>query len=325
MKKNEIDQLIKKYHEGNTSEAEDRMLEEILMNDSSEEHISERKVMAFFTTERSAGLSAQFDSRFMKAIGKSPLRKSKMLMVWTIGIAASIAIFTVVVYLFNGYDRQVQNKTITTGLNERKEIQLPDGSTVFLNHKSAIRYDEDFEERKITLTGEAYFDVKSDKKNPFKINTLGSVTEVVGTSFNLMSNDENGVVELSVVKGSVTFSAYKDQLQERVFLSAGNQAVFDRKKNSMKKYEVSDPNILAWKTGLLVFDDSRIEEVALMLGRYFDHQVIVDNKALLNCHFNARFQKPSLSEVLDLLSFTMNIKSEIKGDTIKLYGNGCSQ
>ena len=324
MEKNEIDQLIKKYYEGDTSESEDLLLEEILTNDSSEEYFSERNVMTFFARERSTSLSAQFDSRFMEAIGKTPLQKSKA-MRWTLGVAASIAVLAAVGYAFNVYKQSALVKTITTGLNEKKEIQLPDGSKVYLNHKSSICYNEDFEEREITLTGEAYFDVNPDKKHPFKINTAGSVTEVVGTSFNLMSNEVNGVVELSVVEGSVSFSTLKDQLQERVFLLAGNQAVFDRKKNILKKYEISDPNTLAWKTGLLVFDDDRMEEVAHVLGRYFDKQVEVDNKDLLNCHFKARFQQPSVSEVLDLLNFTMNIKSEIKSDTIKLYGKGCAQ
>jgi transmembrane sensor len=325
MKNDKLNLLLKKYYEGETSESEDQLLEHLLTDEkTSNENIPEQHIMSFFAAERSIQLSSDFDLRFEEAIGQTLQRRTKVIR-WTIGVAASLVLLIGVLHWVHVRDHGPSIKTISTGSAEKKDIQLPDGSTVSLNHNTSIHYNEHFKPREVTLVGEAYFDVMPDKDNPFRINGSGTVTEVVGTSFNLLSNDEGRVVEITVVTGSVTFSTFKDQLLERILLSEGNRAIFDKTKNTVKKYETTDPNSLAWKTGSIVFDDATMQEVTLVLGKYFDKQIVADNNDLLNCHFKARFQKPSLSEVLDLLNFTMNIKSEIRGDTLKLFGKGCTQ
>jgi ferric-dicitrate binding protein FerR (iron transport regulator) len=325
MENDELNLLLNKYYEGETSESEDQLLEHLLTNKKdANENIPEQHLMSFFANERATQLSSGFDLRFEEAIGETSQRKTKV-MQWRIGVAASLVLLVVALYWIGVGDQGSSIKTISTGSTEKKDIQLPDGSMVSLNHNTTIHYNEHFKPREVTLAGEAYFNVTPDKNNPFRINSAGTVSEVVGTSFNLLSNDGNKVVELTVVTGSVAFSTFKDQLLERLILSEGNRAIFDKRKNAVKKYETTDPNILAWKTGAIVFDDATMQEVTLVLGKYFDKQIVTDNNGLLNCHFKAKFQQPTLSEVLDLLNFTMNIKSEIKGDTLKLYGKTCAQ
>jgi transmembrane sensor len=325
MENDKLNLLLKKYYEGETSESEDQLLEHLLTDEKNpNENIPEQHIMSFFAAERSTQLSPAFDLRFEEAIGQTSQHRTKVIR-WTIGVAVSLVLLVGALYWVRVEDHGPSIKTISTGSAEKKDLQLPDGSMVSLNHNTTIHYNEQFNPREVTLAGEAYFDVLPDKDNPFRINSSGTVTEVIGTSFNILSNNEKKVVELTVVTGSVAFSTFKDQLPERIILSEGNRAVFDKNKNAVKKYESTDPNDLAWKTGSIVFDDATMQEVTRVLGKYFDKQIVADNNDLLNCHFKARFQKPSLSEVLDLLNFTMNIKSEIKGDTLKLFGKGCAQ
>jgi ferric-dicitrate binding protein FerR (iron transport regulator) len=325
MENDKINLLLKKYYEGESSESEDQLLEHLLTDEkTSRSNIPEQHIMSFFAAERSTQLSPDFDLRFEEAIGQTPLLQTKKIR-WTIGVAASLVLLVGALYWARVKDHSTSIKTISTGAAEKKDIRLPDGSTVSLNHNTTIHYNEHFKPREVTLAGEAYFDVMPNKDNPFRIKSSGTVTEVVGTSFNILNNDENKLVELTVVTGSVAFSTFKDQLLERIILSEGNRAIFDRRKNAVKKYNTTDPNDLAWKTGVIVFDDATMQEVTRILGKYFDKQIVTDNNDLLNCHFKARFQQPSLPEVLDLINFTMNIKSEIRGDTLKLYGKGCTQ
>lgn len=322
MKKNDLDKLIEKYYEGETTEVEDQLLERMMMDKNiAPEYAMERDVLTFFAEQRKAELSPEFDSRFMSAITRQS--STIKILIWGASMAAVITMLAAVIYLFSMRDAGAIIK-ITTGLYEKKDIKLPDGSVVSLNYNSEIRYPENFKVREISLTGEAYFDVAPDKSHPFKIKTSGSVTEVVGTSFNLRSDNTDSVVNLIVVTGSVVFSTYKDQLQERIFLSEGNEIIFNKNKNSVKKYERSDPNSLAWKTGQLTFNDAPMNEVISVLRRYFNKPIVTENGELLNCHFKAGFNHPQLSDVLNVFDFTMNIKSEMKGDTLKLYGKGCN-
>jgi transmembrane sensor len=320
MNKDELDQLIAKYYDGETSEAEDQLLQQVLSeNGMAPEYAPEHAVMAFYASEKAIELSPEFDVGFMSVVERDTSRTRIKTLVWSGAIAAVLAVLAFVIFLFTNEEPTII--TINAGPQEKKEIRLPDGSAVFLNYNSAIRYAKDFELREISLTGEAYFDVATDKDHPFRISTAGSVTEVVGTSFNLRSTE--GLVELVVVTGSVAFSTFKDNLQERIFLTQGNRAVFDRTKNLVTKYERSDPNSIAWKTGQLTFSDAPMDEVIKVLGRYFNKSITTADTLLVNCHFKAAFNSPQLPEVIDVLEFTMNIKTEMKGDTLRLYGKGC--
>jgi transmembrane sensor len=321
MKNDELDQLVVKYYEGEASEAEEQLLERILLdnNYASSEYAAERDVMAFFASQKGSELPPEFDRQFMLAIDQHTLQSKNKTLRWVTGIAAVISMLAMVIYLLVTPKEMVN---ISTGSNEKKDIKLPDGSSVSLNRNTAIRYALNFTVREISLTGEAYFEVAPDNDHPFRIITSESVTEVTGTSFNLRSNDTESVVELAVVTGSVVFST--TDLKERIFLSGGNHGIFDKKRNVLKKYERTDPNSLAWKTGQLAFNDAPMEEVIEVLRRYFDRPIIAENADLLYCHFNGQFNHPQLSEVLDVFDFTMNIKSEIKNDTLKLYGKGCN-
>jgi transmembrane sensor len=320
MNKNELDQLIAKYYDGETSEAEDQLLQQVLSETgTAPEYTPEHAVLAFYASEKTIELSPEFDAGFMSVVERDTHRRRIKTLVWSGAVAAVIGVLAFVIFLFTTEEPTII--TMSTGPQEKKDIRLPDGSTVSLNDNSAIRYAEDFMVREISLTGEAYFDVVTDKDHPFRISTAGSVTEVVGTSFNLRSSE--GLVELVVVTGSVTFSTFKDNLQERIFLSQGNRAVFDRTKNLVTKYERSDPNSIAWKTGQLTFSDAPMEEVIKVLGRYFNKSITAADSLILNCHFKAAFSHPQLPEVVDVLEFTMNMKTEMKGDTLTLYGKGC--
>jgi transmembrane sensor len=324
MEKDEINPLLEKYYEGETSESEDQLLEQLLMDEKLKgKSIPERDVMAFFVAERSFQLTSEFDVRFAGAIEKTRRQKTNVLR-WSVGIAASFALLLAVVYAIRLNDASGSRVIISTGPIEKRDIQLPDGSSVSLNYRSSIAYNQNFKTRELTLKGEAYFDVVPDSQRPFRIQTSATVTEVVGTSFNLSSNATSDIVELTVVTGSVAFSTFKNQLQERIFLSEGTMAIFDQKKNTVKKYDHSNPNKLAWKTGVIVFDDATMQEVIDVVGRYFNTPIRVESPDVLRCHFKGTFRKPSLQEVLDLLNFTMNIKGEMAGDTLTLTGKGCA-
>jgi len=173
---------------------------------------------------------------------------------------------------------------------EQKEITLPDGTAIWLNEGSSITYTADFEERTVELEGEAFFDVVHNPNSPFVIYAGDSKTEVLGTAFNIRAYSEEAQVELNVVRGKVAFSE-KVIAQERPILTAGM---------------------------------SQIRQVVEDLERYFNVQMDVQNPAILNCTINGNYTNPKLQDILNVLSFSLDLDVQRNENRIVITGEGCN-
>lgn len=173
--------------------------------------------------------------------------------------------------------------------------QLPDGSQVWLNQGSEIRYSER-EPRKILLTGEAYFKIAYKEGAPFTVSTDGVVAKVLGTEFNVQHAGEQ--TNVSVLEGSVEVSA----LDKVVVLKEGQRAVTDRSTNKITRTAFSDTNFLAWKTGVLEFRRAPLSEILRSLNQHYQVQIKLENEALSNCTLSLTLDNTSLDETLSIVS-----------------------
>ena len=192
---------------------------------------------------------------------------------------------------------------------------LADGSKVYLNGNSEISFSKKFgiKERKITLKGEAFFEVHRNEKMPFSITTCKTTTEVLGTSFNVYS-ELSGKVKVSVVTGVVSF--YSGEKENGLKLVAGEQGSYNPDLQKIVKDKNVDMNLLAWKTGILYFNETPITDAFNLLQKQYSRVFVFEPKQGSIPLLTTTFDNQTLEAVLDELNLLLNTKNVCKNDTI---------
>ncbi len=185
----------------------------------------------------------------------------------------------------------------------RTKFQLPDGSTGFLNSGSRLKYPVQFSgERKVELTGEAFFDVVHNASLPFHVNTRNLDIKVLGTTFNVIANEDETSEEIILQTGKVDVATRSGK--QLALLSPDERLVLDLEKQSFEKKKVEASQYTSWKDGKLVFRNENMQQVARRLSRWYNAEVVIDGKQLDDYAFHATFMDEPLDEVLKLLTLT---------------------
>jgi transmembrane sensor len=224
---------------------------------------------------------------------------------------AAAAIFILLIgagFIFYYTVNQRQSEKIYYSDNSVKEIVLPDGSHSWLNMHSSLSLASDFSQkhREVALKGEAYFEVKHDDNSPFKVNTGETVTEVLGTSFNIRQDSIFDNVSIIVNTGKVAFYKSSDT-KNKVILLPGNYASFLSKEDLIKAGNNDDQNFLSWKTKVLKFYNTPIDQVCNELTRYFDKRVI-SSVNVKDLKLTGTFNNDSLDEIVSTIGLTLDVK-----------------
>ncbi|AMP99665.1 hypothetical protein AY601_2782 [Pedobacter cryoconitis] len=201
-------------------------------------------------------------------------------------------------------------------LGKKASITLSDGTKVYLNAGSRLRYPKNFSktERRIFLNGEAFFEVAKNPEKPFYVQTKQTTTRVLGTRFNIQSW-KGYFDKLNVEEGRVQFTAAG--CIDTLILHANMQGVFDG--HSLVQSVVNSANKIAWTKGVMVFNDTKLSEVTAELERWYAVQIHLSDPELANYRLKARFDNnPSLIDVLQGISFALNIKYQIKDKEVTL-------
>lgn len=180
---------------------------------------------------------------------------------------------------------------------------LPDGSVITLNKKSTISYPSEFKgnTRSIALKGEAFFDVTPDKKKPFIISVNDVEVKVVGTSFNIKS--ENGNTEVVVESGVVAVT----KRSKTVELNAGEKIIISTNDSNATKEAVSDKLYNYYRTKEFVCDDTPLWKLVQVLNEAYDANIIIGRKELNDKKLTTTFNNESLDQVLEVIQLTFNI------------------
>jgi transmembrane sensor len=210
---------------------------------------------------------------------------------------------------------------VRTAAGEQQTVVLPDSSRVVMNERTVLAYSEAFAERQVKLQGEAFFEVKEREEQPFAIVTGGAETVVLGTSFNVRAYPEEPEVAVSVETGKVLVREKSGN--SKVLLRPGESGVYNRGNRSVQASRLT--NALAWKEQELVFEGTRLSEVAEVLKRYFGREVRVSNDALGRCRFNGIFENPKLEQLLEYIAFTMEVEVVKQDGGYLLKGNAACQ
>ncbi|MBN1949918.1 MAG: FecR domain-containing protein [Bacteroidales bacterium] len=205
-----------------------------------------------------------------------------------------------------------------------KIIHLADGSTVTLNVGSKLDYRAGFEgsSRKVSLQGEAYFEVARDSLHPFIIQMDHAEVVVLGTSFNVRAYEETDKIEVTVTEGKVSFEG-KDKIRNTVMLTDGERAEYSRSDGTLTKSRNRDRNYLAWKTGIMIFENDSLPQVVDVISRVYHQDIEISSPVLENCRLSTSFENASLKKVLDVLESTLGISHREEKGILYLSGPGC--
>lgn len=210
--------------------------------------------------------------------------------------------------------------TISTPNGGEWEVRLPDGSTVWLNAASSLKYPLNIskaKQRLVELTGEAYFEVKKDKEHPFIVKTNKQQLEVLGTHFNINSYLDESVTRTTLFEGSVKIAEINDPNKFEL-LSPGEQSILSSKGITVKTVDVDEA--IAWKNGYFMFNNERQESILRKIARWYNVQIeYIDPEAKDVMYYGtvSRFEK--ISKVLRKFEQTGEVRYDIKGNTLMVY------
>jgi transmembrane sensor len=236
-----------------------------------------------------------------------------------IGIAAAVllACFINLFSLKNSYKASSENIVVKT-TSERRQVQLPDGSIVYLAPNSNLQVSGDFgrQKRELSLTGEAFFDVKHDAKKPFIVSTANNLkVNVLGTSFNVYSR-KNINEEIKVATGLVGVVGSNST----TFLKAGEQLNYSLTNNVARKSRVDARDAISLQNGTLYFSKSTTKQIAEKLERYYNIHIQVAPSAIKHHAFSGEIKDYGIARVLDGIGFVTGTKYKFTNpNTILLY------
>jgi ferric-dicitrate binding protein FerR (iron transport regulator) len=249
-------------------------------------------------------------------INESPARISFM-RTTLFRIAASVLILislcTAAVYM-NNSGKFSKNITIIAGNDEKNiKISLPDGSNIFLNRNSRFSYKKNFGEhrRDVKLTGEAYFEIAPDVSKPFIIDAGKARVKVVGTSFNVITNNTESDVEVFVKTGKVL--VFDNTGTQAIQLDPGYVGTMNSKTSA--KSLNTNKNYLSWKTGYLDYSGQKLSVVFKDLKRVYNLDIVADNPDILENPWHSPIDNLPKETIIRLICTSFNL-SYTKDDNV---------
>ena len=352
---NNIEQLIIRYLDGSASETEKKIINSrISANDENATEFNQTKALWELGTRLGIMQQVNIDKARLNLKKRIPEFK-RSIPIWGYWQRIS-AIIILPVLLAVSYYIYIQNKKVPeieiyhetfAAFGTRSKINLPDGTEVWLNSGSTIKYPEKFSgnDREVFLTGEAFFDVPENTNKPFYVN-LGEISvKALGTTFNVTAYNNDNTYETTLITGQVQLIKKEDKNSEIVLykMQPYQHTIYDKEKNkitlleniieetneySREKDEKIEPiekidkksetikiennKYTSWINGKLVFRNDPMDLVTKRLGRWYNVDIKLDDTLLYDFRYTATFVDETLEQVLDLLVLTAPIEYEIK-------------
>jgi len=357
--------LIGKKLNGEASQEELRELEELLQQDGAERypiHLLEE----IWKSQPPAKQNEELEGKWSAFEAKLDLAEEKE-QINTIGIPAiedaeprqrvfgiiKIASWTIAASLIFGLiwfnrPRKTSNSQpneITAPKTGFSKIQLPDGTRVWLNAGSKLDYDANYgtEFRKVSLTGEAFFDVVKDPQHPFVVTTPTISIKVLGTAFNLRSYANDKTSEAALVRGRIELTVLKNPEKKIILKASEKLTIFNNEQSTpaspspvsstrvteeVPMIELSRihqtkqdtlPSEALWIENKLAFDAEDFESIAKKLERRYNVTIVFENESVKRLRFTGRFQNEPIDKALNALQTTARFNYKTENNQIKIY------
>ncbi|RQP15709.1 MAG: FecR family protein [Parapedobacter sp.] len=321
--KTDIEQLIVHYLNGEYSITERQELERWLARSENNQRIFYKIKDVWDASLKKEDNTREALLQFYKQQASEKKIATKVLNLWkaAAGVAAVLAIGLISVFILNMLTRETPDiggesamMSFKVPLGSRSEVNLSDGTVVVLNSGSELKYPGTFadEKREVTLNGEAFFEVKSDKEYPFIVKTHEFNVKVTGTQFNVCSYADDDFSKVSLVKGNVGVLFGRDN--QVVDIVPGQHFYLDKVK---RKYKVSESDVVmesSWKDGEFRFKEIAFSELLKRLERWYDVKLFYSAPELEEMLYNGNFRNhETIWQVLDGLKLSTPIDYKKSG------------
>lgn len=313
-----MDERIEKYFNGELSSTERvQFLHEVDSNEILKKQFAEYQnlyaLLNLGPQMENRGVGKQKYDRFVQQMLNRIQRK---LWLNRIGYAAAILILVVSSGLLTFWYTQEEEvvfvvnemNTLYTPAGQRACLVLQDGTEVWLNAKSKLVYPAQFagKERRVSVEGEAFFNVAKDSLKPFIVSALDVDMKVVGTQFNVYCYPEAGYVETSLLEGSVhVFFSGKEK--EGVLLKPNQQVTAAKGKMVVEPIRLNDHFL--WRDGIYAFENELLIDILKKLELYYDVKIIVEDASMFKETYTGKFrQRDSLDDIFRILQQIRSFK-----------------
>lgn len=301
---------LERYIAGNCSPEEKQAVEQWIRDSTADfgpARVEEKKV-----------LSEVWQRLSLESVQRKKKRSWIPALIFKVAAVLLIA-FTVTIGIFYKQEQSAAaSRYFVTKRGERKQLTLPDGSQVFLNSESSLKYSREFGDtsREMTLTGEAFFKVAPDAAKPFVIHTAKSTTRVLGTEFDLKCypGDE---ISISVKEGKVAFFA-KDNAAGAVVLNGGEAAHLKEGQNPVKQTLFS-PQAVAWIENKLIIDNEKLARIAARLERWYNIKIHISSPLIAEIRCSGTFADQPAEKVIKSLCFSAGLHYKLSNNVFLIY------
>jgi ferric-dicitrate binding protein FerR (iron transport regulator) len=280
-------------------------------------HSQENKALAeeiyyiYFISEASRYKNSLDPQMALERIKQVNIRPKTTFWSWAQRIAAILFIPLLIGTIFH-FTRQETVQYMETHVSPGMicAVDLPDGSKVWLNSDSYLKYPRTFsgKTRNVYLKGEAYFSVKKDKKR-FIVETEGVSAEVLGTEFNMDAYPNCPFISTTLVNGSIILNYKGAGKAEQSFAMVPEQkVVYNKKKMSLSQKKTYVPNVVAWREGKIILRDTPLEDVLWILSKRYNVDFNVEQESFKDYSFTGTFSDQQLSVILDHFNVASHIR-----------------
>lgn len=243
----------------------------------------------------------------------NPFAKKILIAYSRIAAILVLPLFVALGFLYFQFNQYLFQKSVFVDVvspaGSRTSLNLPDGSMVWLNGDSHIRYPAVFgKNREVKIEGEAFFKVKSDKKHPFLVSAKDVVVRATGTQFNVMAYNDIPEVSVILKEGKVAVENENRTLIKEV--DPGYELRYAKKSSSISYKEINTENYSGWISGRLIFSYAPFSEVVVRMEKWYGIEIEIVDKELLQLHFRATFVNENIEEALKLLQSTATFSYE---------------
>lgn len=270
---------------------------------------------------------AKMKSTIPASNSPSKIVKMRPRRLWLRGIAAAVIVLLGTTFLFQNYFQNEVEWKVVEASSEIQELQLADGSKVWLNVGSTLSYPAEFSkiDRLIKLSGEAFFEVSKDANRPFQVTTNRTTVTVLGTEFNVRDITDEKTFEVAVQEGKVRVQ--KNESTQNVILMKNEKAVYEEKNNSLKKVTDKNLNAISWKRKSLKFQDNTLEEVISAITHQASNSLYISlgNEKMKKCRISGRYATDTDIMILlkDITSIHNMEVEQIDHRGWKISGDSC--
>ena len=346
MQQNKFEELFESYLQNNLSEIEQQKMMEIIKKGTHDDFIKEKIHLMLKDNDASKVLDKEQGDYILKYILSKPVSEPKVVtlepqkrslkkMVRIIVAAASIIALIVIgsKFLFQQkntlpvpvVEQNIIAENSLIDFSGKQLVHLPDGSTVLLNENSSLKYDQNSfnnKTREVTLTGEAFFDIKRNEQKPFIVHTGKVQTRVLGTAFNINAKNSSKNIEVTVTRGKVQVGD-----TEKVYgiITPNQQIKVDKNTLSYEQNNISAAIVTEWKSNYLILDDLNMQEAVSLISQKYKVQILISNEKINKCRITASFlNEEDLDHVLKVICSVIETEYRYnKAGAVVIEGKGC--